>query len=295
LKIEPTSYRDWPEAYRCTAGPVELLLVASLGPRILSLRFNGGENLLYEDATGFQVGAWRLYGGHRFTTAPESAASYPPDNAPCEVTVEGDRLVIRPPPTQGLRRCLEIRTAPDHSSFAIRHLLRNTGSQPWQGAAWAITCVPPAGKVVVPQTSAAPRFWTSPGESYADASSPQWQAADDHFVVEPSGEKGKVGLASEQGWLAWLGADATFVIQGPARIPQAAYPDEGCNVEVFTCADYLELETLGPMVTLHPGQELAHEQRWLIIPRGFAPEAWRTIDELSEASRAQAQTSGVPA
>jgi hypothetical protein len=82
-----------------------------------------------------------------------------------------------------------------------------------------------------------------PGGNYADALNPQWRAADDHFVIEPNGAKGKVGLASEQGWLARLGPDATFVIQGPVRVPEARYSDDGCNVEVFTCASYLELET----------------------------------------------------
>lgn len=295
MKIEATSYRQWPEAYRCTNGPLELLVVTSLGPRILSLRFNGEENVLYEDDTDFKVGAWRLYGGHRFTTAPESSASYLPDNAPCEVRVADDRLVIHAAPNAGLQRCLEIRTGLGQLCFTIRHLLRNTGSRPWTGAPWAITCVPPGGTVVVPRTSALPHFWGAPGEDYADAANAQWQAADDHFVVEPNGAKGKVGLASEQGWLARLWSDATFVIQGPPRIPEARYPDDGCNVEVFTCAGYVELETLGPLVTLRPGQELAHEQQWLIIPRAFDARAWRTIHALCASNRVYAHAAGVPA
>ena len=49
-----------------------MIAVTSFGPRLLSLRFAGGENLLYEDDSGFMVGAWRLQGGHRFTVAPEA-------------------------------------------------------------------------------------------------------------------------------------------------------------------------------------------------------------------------------
>ena len=91
MKIEQTSYRHWPEAYRCTVGPLELVVVTSIGPRILSLRYDGGQNPLDEDTTDFGVGAWRLYGGHRLTVAPETPASYSPDNAPCAVELLGDR------------------------------------------------------------------------------------------------------------------------------------------------------------------------------------------------------------
>lgn len=279
MKIEATSYRQWPEAYRCTAGAMELLVVTSLGPRILSLRLDGGRNLLYEDNTDFRVGAWRLYGGHRFTIAPESDASYLPDNARCDARVEADRLVVCAPSPDGLQRSLEIRASPDHPGFALRHLVRNAGPWLWLGAAWAITCVPPVGKVVVPRTAAAPRFWTPPGRHYADASSRQWRNLDSHFLVEPNGERGKIGLASPDGWLAWLGPEATFVIHGPARDPQAPYPDDGCNVEVFTCAHYLELETLGPLTTLLPGEELVHEQHWRVIPAASTPAAWRALGE----------------
>jgi hypothetical protein len=66
--------------------------ITCFGPRLLSLRFAGGENQLYEEDSGFMVGAWRLYGGHRFTVAPESEASYAPENKPSQVRVEHGAL-----------------------------------------------------------------------------------------------------------------------------------------------------------------------------------------------------------
>ena len=46
------------------------------------------------------------------------------------------------------------------------------------------------------------------------------------------------------GWLASLQHDSTFVIHCPDAPPAHECVDEGCNLEVFTCADYVELETL---------------------------------------------------
>jgi hypothetical protein len=42
----------------------------------------------------------------------------------------------------------------------------------------------------------------------------------------------------------------------------AAYPDFGCTFETFTNADILELETLGPLTTLAPGESVSHTERW---------------------------------
>jgi hypothetical protein len=272
LRIDRIQYRDWPEAYLCTEGQLRLIAVTSLGPRLLSLCFDGGENLLYEDHTHFKVGAWRLYGGHRFTVAPESAASYAPDNQPCHVRAEGNSLMIEQRLDDGLLRGLEIAPGPSPSGFRLRHVLRNQLDQPWRGALWAITCVPPASRLVVPECSGPARFWTGENERYANGSSPQWRVEAGRVVIIPSGEKGKIGLRAERPQLEVVGCETAFVIQGPDRIPRAPYPDEDCNVEVFTCADYLELETLGPLTTLLPGQELTHEQQWRVVPRSMAAD-----------------------
>ena len=41
-----------------------------------------------------------------------------------------------------------------------------------------------------------------------------------------------------------------------------AYPDYGCNTEVYTAAAFIEVETLGPLTTLAPGATAEHTERW---------------------------------
>jgi len=288
MKVERIHRSRWPEAYRCTAGPAELTIVTSMGPRIVSLRLNGGENLLYEDATDFKVGDWRLGGGHRFTVAPESEGSYVPDNQRCEVELQGGGLWVQQLLGDGLLRRLEITPNPECNGFILRHVLRNCRAETWRGAPWAITCVPPSGRVVIPLPNGPAHFWNPPGAHYAGASSSQWQSCDDCFVVLPQGQKGKVGRYSELGWLAWLLPELSFVIRGPARDLKQTYPDDGCNLEVYTCADYVELETLGPLATLLPGQKLVHLERWQLVLRGFPATAWRALDEFTQPDSARA-------
>ena len=53
-----------------------------------------------------------------------------------------------------------------------------------------------------------------------------------------------------------------FVKRSHAAGAPEAYPDFGCSFEMFTNADFLELETLSPLVELRPGQSVTHTENW---------------------------------
>ena len=54
-----------------------------------------------------------------------------------------------------------------------------------------------------------------------------------------------------------------------AWIDGAEYPDSGMNFETFSNEDFLEVESLGPLVTLEPGGTTSHEETWS-LHRGVA-------------------------
>jgi hypothetical protein len=43
------------------------------------------------------------------------------------------------------------------------------------------------------------------------------------------------------------------------------YPDFGCSFETFTNNEFLEIETLGPMTKLLPGQTVEHVEHWALF------------------------------
>jgi len=61
--------------------------------------------------------------------------------------------------------------------------------------------------------------------------------------------------------------------QTRAEADPALYPDLGCCFETFTNADFLELETLGPLATLRPGDSVTHTERWS-LHRGITVAEW---------------------
>jgi hypothetical protein len=289
--VEPTGYLHWPKAYRCHVGELDLTVVASIGPRILSLRRNGGPNLLALDPADFRVGDWRLYGGHRFTTAPEGEPSYSPDNAVCEVQVADNSLSLSSSSSPcGVLKSIEISARLEGDGFLLRHTLSNVGSSLWHGAPWAITCVSPFGSVVLPHQTFASlprrpiRFWNGRSNNYAGPLSRQWVDKHDHLLIRPNGERGKIGLFSGSAWIAWVGAETVFCISCPQVVAPEGYPDGGCNLEVFTCRHYLELEHVGPLVTLTPGSSVALEEHWRVFPVSLNCEDWPEIRRWCESA-----------
>ncbi|MCX5759512.1 MAG: hypothetical protein NTU83_13610 [Candidatus Hydrogenedentes bacterium] len=62
-------------------------------------------------------------------------------------------------------------------------------------------------------------------------------------------------------WGAYLLNGDLFIKRYTAD-PTRTYPDMGVSFETFTNADFLELETIGPMTKLAPGATVEHVERW---------------------------------
>lgn len=253
MNISAVRWNGW-DAVQCSNASCELIAGISAGPRILSLRYRNGDNLLYVDKKDFRVGSWRIYGGHRFTTAPENDNSYFPDNAPCKVSVTGAAVEIAAPQRpDGTRLSLIITEGAD--GFDIEHVLDYHGAETWEGALWAITCVPRAACVQPARATGPVHFW--PGTDPAG-----WEVANGRVSVKAGAFRAKAGWFMEYPELIAVQPAGVLSINSAAARPGDAYVDNGCNVEVFVCADFTELETLSCRLSVLPGGSARHYQQW---------------------------------
>jgi hypothetical protein len=78
----------------------------------------------------------------------------------------------------------------------------------------------------------------------------------------------KVGNYNSPGWIAYALGNILIVKRFAAE-PEGTYPDLGCNVEAYVKDACLELEILGTLVTLKPGESIALEETWEIINGEF--------------------------
>jgi hypothetical protein len=258
MNVSFVQWKDW-DAVKCVAGEYTLTIGISAGPRILSFSYNGGENMLYEDQTGFRVGEWRMYGGHRFTVAPESDASYYPDNEPCGVKIEGAAVHIAAQQrSNGLTLSLVISAS--LQGFCIDHVLVNGGIPDWEGALWAITCVPRAHILFGACKTNNINFW--PG---TDAS--KWKQADGRISVDDGAFRGKTGWYSITPELKAIGQQGAFTIISPVISTPELCVDNNSNAEIFVCPYWAELETLSEKFLVAPGGSVSHRQYWQFVSR----------------------------
>lgn len=251
---------------------ISLLVTQSVGPRVISLRLNGGENLfaeLPEFVTRRPDGMdFHFRGGHRLWHAPESMPrTYTLDDDPVEITQTEDSLSVtqQVEAETGIEKSMRISLTRDRAQVVIHHTLTNRGVWSVVCAPWAITQFKTGGVAILPQSreqidllpNRSLAFW-----SYTDVASPHVTWGNEYILIRAEIQPPfKVGFPNPRGWLAyWLGG--TLFVKRAAYDPQAAYYDFNSSSECYCNSHFLELETLAPISTLEPDASVTHVETW---------------------------------
>jgi hypothetical protein len=293
IDVQQVVYGGWPNCYRLTNDVMELIVTTDVGPRVIRCGFVGADNEFkeYSDELGKTGGEdWRIYGGHRLWRAPEhKVRTYFPDNWPVKLERcdDGVRLVQTVETTTGIQKEIQVRLAPNAAHAIVTHRLRNVNSQPVGLAPWALTVMAPGGTAIVPLPlrGSHPED-LPPGNSltlwkYTDMSDARWTWGRKYILLRqdstPTIKPEKIGAAVPAGWIAYARADRLF-LKTFRHEPAAIYPDMGCSVEVFTNTEMLELETLGPVTRLAPGEVVDHVENWWLFRDVRVPRSDADVD-----------------
>ncbi|HZQ54421.1 MAG TPA: hypothetical protein VFB14_19625 [Bryobacteraceae bacterium] len=274
---ERTHYAGWPNCYRLSNGTVELVVTADVGPRIIRCGFVGGRNLFAEFPD--QLGKsgepyWMPRGGHRLWIAPELVPdTYALDNSPVDVRLSGETITLVQPvePGTGLQKELSIELTGE-AEVRVVHRVKNCGTKPKRFAPWALTQMAPGGVGVAafpPRGHHHDRLLpTNPLAMwfYTDFSDKRWRLTRQYLILRQEAANHspqKAGLFNPDTFAAYLLGTDLFAKRTQAN-PQAIYPDFHCSCELFTNGDFLELETLGPLTDVAPGDSVTHVEDWFL-------------------------------
>jgi len=287
MHIEKIEYAGWQDCLRLSNGRIEVIVTTEVGPRILRFGAVGGENLFHEvpEHRGLTGGtAWRALGGHRLWHAPEvEPRTYAPDNAPVHYEIQPDRvsLIQKVEPTTGIQKVMEIRLDPERDHVQVMHRLTNLNPWSVELAPWALTIMAPGGVAIVPQEPFAPHpaFKEGPELPGADAylpvrsmalwsytrlNDPRWVFLGRYILTKQDPASPfplKYGVSNRQQWCGYV-RNGELLLKRFAWQAEANYPDVGCNNEIYTDKNILELESLGPLTTLRPGASVEHGETW---------------------------------
>ncbi len=291
--VERVSCLNLPNCVKLSNGRIEVVVTTDVGPRIIRYALVGGENILSEIGGSREPrdrDRWQLWGGHRLWIAPEGKPrSYGPDNDPITHAVQADRSVRFDQPVEkgtGIQKSIIVSLDADGSGVSIRHILTNKNRTPFELAPWGVTIMAGGGTAIVPQ---------EPYRSHDDEVLPArplalWyytDLSDARFKIGPKfvrlstdaarKEPQKIGMGNKQGWAAYARKGQVFIKRYGYQ-DDRIYPDFGSNTEVYTSSDFLEIETLGPMITLAPDGAVEHVERWFLFNDITVGDTEQTID-----------------
>jgi hypothetical protein len=268
VSLEPVTFAGF-EGVRIAHAAGDVVVSTSVGPRILSLGGPDGNLLAILPDAGIEGpngGRYRFLGGHRLWAAPEvPEITYQPDERPCTTTEVGRGARVEAPPDgAGLVKVIEVQPAP--GGWIVDHTLRNDSAAPMTVAPWAITQFPLGGEVIMPigSTNGGPQadralvLWP-----YTDLGDPRIRFDRDTVRIDAVAGASplKVGASPSCGRVAHHLRSHVFEKHIEAD-PDATYADRGAAVQVYLCDEFCELETLGPVRTIEPGESVAHRERW---------------------------------
>jgi hypothetical protein len=274
--MEIVSYGGWNRCARIVNGDLEMIVTLEVGPRIIRFGQIGGPNefVNYEKDMGKTGGdQYRSYGGHRLWIAPEEAPkTTTPDNNPVDATEE-DGWFVFTAPEEKWHIQKEIRIRPEEDFFRIEHRVYNRGAYHLELAPWSITVMNLGGECVWPQ----PKYQPQPEHllpvrpmalwAYTNLGDERWTWSKEVCRLKQTDnrEPQKIGCQLEQG-IAGYSNHGNFFFKRFPYFEDVEYPDFGCNFETFTRNDMLEIESLGPMQVVAPGEYALHvEEHHLLL------------------------------
>ncbi|OGV43295.1 MAG: hypothetical protein A2X46_06560 [Lentisphaerae bacterium GWF2_57_35] len=278
MSVTVVPYSGWERNLRLANDQVELIVTLEVGPRIVRYGFIGEKNVFGEFAG--QLGQkgeskWQIRGGHRFWIAPEQKPlTYELDNGPVEFEeIEGGVRLIQPQgPLSGIQKTMDIRLLDANGRVSVRHSLTNRTDKAIACSPWALSVMAKKGLAIIPLPDVVPhderltpnQNWTL--WSYTDLADQRYQIGSSLILIRQDPARGptKIGLAQREGWIGYL-ADGYLFVKHFQRLENASYPDCNVNCEIYTDEDILELETLGPLTSLEPGQSVQHEEQWALF------------------------------
>jgi hypothetical protein len=261
-------------------GDFRIAVTTKVGPRIIGCYIGDDDNMFAvlpaRQMKGLNNG-FKLYGGHRLWHSPEDKPrSYQPDNDPVEVEEFNDGIEFSAPVEQltGIRKRIRIEEG-SHGLFVITHTLENYGQWEVELAPWALSVMAPGGMAVIPQKRDPAGYPYAPDRSlvlwpYSSYADPRLVMGDEYFFLKQDSactSSIKIGFNADSGWIGYVRNGKALIKYFDLFADEAEveYPDCGCSVESYSCADFCEIETLAPLEILQPGECAEHVEYWQVL------------------------------
>lgn len=250
---------------------IKIGIPLEFGLRISYLSYQDSENLFFvqpTDMTDMSLpNGWRVRGGHRLWTAPESEKHYYPDNQPISYEIVDDVVILsqQEDPWLKIEKSIEI-SFPTSNTVKVVHKVKNTDTVSHTFSPWGVSSMAGGGIQYIPLPQRQGGYnpllrystwdYACLGDERVDYSLEQIKISH-----KPTGKKFKMGLGHPDGPVKYVNRGVVFE-KTYDIFKDKLYPDGNVSFETFMCDHAVEVETLSPLQEVEPGQTASHTELW---------------------------------
>jgi hypothetical protein len=290
VNIKEIEYKNFGKCLEITHHELECIITLDLGPRIISFKRKGKENVFFEDSNrivseqgaffdqNYGIGTkWFIYGGHRLWSSPQDMFSYYPDNDQITYQVKDCKLLLfqKVQKATNLELMLEI----DFSicnKLKIYHRITNRGTEEKKLSPWALTVLKGNGIEILPlpknKTDLSPQRFYSLWDFGGKANDERLYFGDKYFVMKHDPNNKimlKIGLKIVDNCALYLLENDVFIKEFEYN-ENFVYPDNNVNFETYEDHRFIELESLGEYKNLKTNEYVEHTEFWSLWDNIFA-------------------------
>jgi hypothetical protein len=284
IQIVIGPYLGWERALTLGNGRVEAVVVPAIG-RIMQFRRVGKATPFWEDpalrgkAPDPGSSEWGNFGGDKTWPAPQgewdrqAGRAWPPpaafDSMPVEAFVRRDTVVLVSPVDRhyGIRTERVISLPHDAPEMQVVTTYEKISGDPVRVGVWIITQLGDPVGVYAP-IPAPTRFPEGFNRQSGDVL-PAGLRVEGRLLSLRRDPRKSTKIGTDTDRLLWVGPEEMLLIESP-RVAGGEYPDQQSSAEVYTNPDpktYVELEMLGPLHDLKPGDRLSQTNTYRLLPR----------------------------
>ena len=283
------SYKNYGRCISISNGTIEAYITIDLGPRIIRFGYIGEQNIMQSNRQEFAEKTdekyeahfgkgkkWENFGGHRIWISPESyPETYAPDSDPVEYEVTENGAIFTPKSetVNGVAKSLEIKMDNDDANMQVIMRVKNISKENKKFAIWGLTVSEKNGTVIIPtntnDTGLLPNriisIWP-----YTDMSDKRIYFGKNYVTVTHSPEISqplKLGFDLNRGAVYYVLGDDVFCKRYNTNHPNGIYPDGGCSFETYCCDIFTEVESLGELNDVKPGETSTLIEAWSLCKK----------------------------
>ena len=306
IKKNVVSTEKWGECLEITNDKAQLLLSLDFGPRGLLYKLKEGENVFFEDPERTvyfddpSIGEyykdrniWYNFGGHRLWINPEKMPqTFHPDTDKVAYQLTDKGAIVhqmRQIPNE-LELSIEFIMDEVEAKLQVIHRVKNTADIANEFAIWCISPMAPGGMLIVPmgelEDGAAPNrsFATWP---YTDLTDSRLYIGKNFLTLlqEPGNTYNPVNLGYNNplGVAGYLNNGTLFIDRFDSK-DGGNYPDRGSAFETYSDENFMEVESLGELKVVQPGETVEHIENWELVKAddAFEPRDEETLQAFAE-------------